>query len=64
MIACLPLAEVESKPLTVMSSKVPCKKGIPITLITADCSNRVLMMNKIVNHSSINMPLTYWGSLG
>ena len=43
MIACLPLAEFESKPLTVMSSKVPCRKGTPITLIIADCFNRVLM---------------------
>ena len=43
MIACLPLAEFESKLLTVMSSSVPCRNGIPITLITADCSNRVLM---------------------
>ena len=43
MIPRLPLAEVESKPLTVMSSKVPCRKGIPITLIIADCSNSVLM---------------------
>lgn len=43
MIACLPLDEFESKLLTVMSSNVPCRKGIPIILIIADCSNRVLM---------------------
>lgn len=43
MIPRLPLADAESKPLAVMSSKVPCRKGIPITLIIADCSNRVLM---------------------
>jgi len=42
IIACLPLVEFESKFLTVMSSRVPCKNGIPITLITADCSNNVL----------------------
>ena len=48
MIARLPLAEFESKLLTVMSSSVPCRNGIPITLIIADCSNRVLM--KIHDH--------------
>lgn len=49
IIACLPLTEFESKPLAVIFSKVPCRKGTPITLIIAECSNRVLM--KYNDHS-------------
>ena len=50
MIARLPLAEFESKFLTVRSSSVPCRNGIPITLIMADCSNRVLMKFHTYDH--------------
>ena len=54
MIACLPLVEFESKFLTVMSSRVPCNNGIPITLITADCSSKVLYNERCNNNKYLS----------